>query len=249
MTFKPLFWPTVFTIPALIILLGLGTWQVQRLHMKTELLAQIEAKFDMSAGDLPAPDTWQNLKRETWNYTPVRAKGVFDHAHEFHVFTHLSDSKGRFTQAGYFVLTPFKLAGTDRSILVSRGFVPQNLKNADLRRAGQTEGLVALEGILRFSERPNSFTPEPDLKKNIWYGRDSAKMAGQLIEKKLPPLFIDLKTSEPKTSIPQAQAKKPIIKNNHLSYAITWYGIALGLIGVYILFHRKPNTRHKQKKK
>lgn len=249
MKFKPLFWPTVFAIPALIILLGLGTWQVQRLHLKTALLAQIDAKFDMSATPLPGPETWQDLKREKWNYTPVTTQGVFDHAQELHVFTHLSDDKGRFLQAGYFVLTPLKLSGSEYSILVSRGFVPKDLKKADLRPAGQSEGVVTLEGVLRFSEKPNSFTPEPDLKKNIWYGRDVSKMSAYLEAKKLAPFFIDLKNADPKTAIPQPKARKPVIRNNHLSYAITWYGIALGLIGVYIVLHRKPNTRQKQKSK
>lgn len=236
---KTLFWPTVITISALIILVCLGTWQVNRLGQKTTLLDQINSRFDLPAKPLPTPDQWQNIKKPAWNFTPVSLSGQFDHDFEFHVFTYMSDDKGRFKGAGYLVMTPFKLESSEDFVLVNRGFVPERFKQQQNRTDGLIEENISLEGVLRFSEQHNIFTPAPDMAKNIWFVRDAGKMAATIKGRNFAPFFIELRSSSHPVNLPLAHAKKPSLNNNHLSYALTWYGMACGLLVIFALYVRR----------
>ena len=136
--FRPRLAPTLFTVPALIVLLGLGTWQVQRLHWKEGLIAQREA---MVAAPPIAPP--QTLAEATANqFRHVAEDGVLLNDKEIYLAA-TSDS-GDF---GYQVLTPLQEAGGRRIDFVNRGFIPLELKDPKKRAAGR-----AVQA--RFTRRP-----------------------------------------------------------------------------------------------
>jgi surfeit locus 1 family protein len=225
--FRPTLWPSVFTGVAVVMLLQLGNWQLERLHWKRVLLQDIAAH--MALPPAPFPDAIQN--QGDWAYRPVTATGVFDHAHEIYLFAAGQNGGG----AGYQVITPLKRDGGG-VILVSRGWVPTGHKDPATRKAGQTPGRVTVTGLIRFSEKGNFFSPAHKPGENIWYVRDIPAMAGYL---GLAPAaaLIEADGSPNPGGWPKGGQTIIDIPNNHLDYALTWYGLALVLLVIYVVYH------------
>lgn len=234
--FRPAFWPTIFTVPALVLLLFLGTWQVQRLIWKLDLIASVED--GLKADPVPLPAHAANggaLDAATWNYRRVMVKGVFDHTREFHLLAH--SERGNF---GYHIITLLKRTDAPGHVLVSRGWVPAEDKEAARRPAGQVEGEQTITGIVRAPWDQGMFTPENDLKRNLWYSGNAAAMLAVAGVSDAPALFVDADAS---VTVPGGWPRpghtRLTFTNNHLAYAFTWYSGAVVLAVIYVLWHRR----------
>ena len=225
--------PTVFAVPVLLVLVGLGLWQLQRLQWKEGILARIEERLHGPAQPLPAPATWPALAASDFEYTRVEARGVFDHKREMLLFR---PAGGVEKQPGFHVYTPFQLDGSGRWIIVNRGFVPESLRAADTRRQGQVEGPVAVTGVLRAAESRSTFTPADDAARRLWYTRDPLAMAKAAGLAEAAPFTIDADETPNPGGWPRGGAAVVRIPNDHLSYALTWFGLAGTLVGVYLVF-------------
>lgn len=214
---------------ALAILLGLGTWQVQRLGWKEDLIATIEQR--VSADPRPLAEIEQLLASEgDVNYWPVTVEGTFRHAGERHFFaTHEGKS-------GYYVYTPLELQD-GRLLFINRGFVPFDLKDASKRQAGQVEGVVRLSGLARneLDGKPSMMVPDNDPAKNVFYWKDLQTMAatsgGGQPENYLR-FFVDADDAPNPGGLPVGGVTMISLPNSHLEYAITWYSLAAVLVGV-----------------
>lgn len=215
------------------ILIMLGTWQVQRMHWKEGLLATIDNRVHS------APVPLEEIERrfaETGDieYTPVTVSGTFIHSGERHFFaTHEG-------QSGFFVYTPLRLAD-QRVVLVNRGFVPYDLKDAAKRPTGQVEGEVTVTGLARnpLSEKPSFLVPENDTVKNVFYWKDRdvmAATAGLEPDVRIVPVFVDADTTPNPGGLPVGGVTLIDLPNNHMQYVITWYGLALALFGVFAVW-------------
>jgi len=231
MTFRPMLWPTLFGVIALAILISLGNWQMDRLAWKEGLLAKIEAGLSAEPGPLPASESWQDLDPVSLRYTPAEAVGRFVHEAEVHVY--ISSIEG---EPGYHVITPLELAAGGW-LLVDRGFVPIRRKEASTRMPGQVEGEVAVAGILISPDDANAFTPEPDLIKNVWYHRPIDRIADQAGLSPVFPLMLDADSTENPGGLPVGGQTRLELKNPHLGYAMTWYGLAATLLAIWLAFH------------
>ncbi len=245
-----LLWPTIATAIALSILLGLGTWQWNRKVWKEELIATIQARS--KAAPVDYYDVFQRPKgpsrpmalsevdgsRPSWEYLAVKVTGTFDHANERHVYTGIArPAGGGVGGQGYWIMTPFKIAGSDEALIVSRGFVPEGQKDPKLRSAGQIEGETTIVGLLRVAEPRATFTGANDASKNMWYLRNPAELfANSTAYRTQPGSFIDHLAPTPPGGLPASTAGRIDIPNRHLEYALTWWGLGLTLIGVYAAF-------------
>lgn len=213
-----------------VLLLSLGTWQVQRLQWKTELLQAIEARI---AAPPAALADMERRWSETGDvdYWPVEITGSFEHGGEQHFFaTH----KGH---AGYHVYTPMRLAD-QRVVFVNRGFVPFDRKDASTRQSGQVSGAVTVVGLARnrLDEKPSWVVPDNDQAGNIYYWKDLDAMALQLgldPAGQIVPFFVDAGDTPNPGGLPVGAVTMINLPNNHLQYAITWYGLAAALAGVF----------------
>lgn len=230
---RSLFWPTLVTIAGSAVLAGLGTWQMHRLTSKTQLIATVEARVNADPVPLPGQSEWPQLDLGRMEYRPVTAAGVFDHAHEFHVFTQLSQPRGRHGGPGYWIITPLLLDGGG-TVMVNRGFVPREFKDPTTRPAGQASGPVTVTGLIRAPERQQAFVPDNDRENNVWFFRDVAAMAAASGHSDVAPFLVDERASAVPGGLPQAGETQIVFRNDHLQYALTWYGLALCLAGVYI---------------
>ncbi len=212
-----------------IILIGLGSWQVERLRWKEALLATIDQRVRSEPVTVPQ---LAKLFAETGDvdYWPVSATGVFDHAKEQHFFaTHEGAT-------GYFVYTPLVQARGE-TVLVNRGFVPFDLKDPARRSEGQVKGEVTITGLARnpLAEKPSFIVPDNDPAKNIYYWKDLSLMARQIGLSRgdaLVAFFIDADATPNPGGLPKGGVTIIDLPNNHLQYAATWYGLAATLAGV-----------------
>jgi surfeit locus 1 family protein len=238
MQLKSLLLPLVATLVAVVILVSLGNWQVRRLAYKTDLAAHVADRLKASAVALPDRTSWATLDGEAADYTPVKLTGRFVPGREFHVFTSLMEPKGKVGGVGWFVFAPFIDAAGDE-VLVNRGFVPDAMKTAASRPDGLGDGTVTITGLLRRPEGSNLFTPSNDIAGNRWFTRDPVAMARTLdiAPDRTLPFYIDLdRAFTPPGGFPQAGETIVDFSNNHLGYAITWYGLAMTALGVFAAF-------------
>lgn len=175
------------------------------------------------------------LHPEAYAYRHVTLSGTFDHDREVHVFRPLEDAKGPAHGIGDLVLTPLRLA-SGAVVIVNRGFVPLERLDPATRIAGQIGGEVTLTGLMREPESRNLFTPADDAARNQWYTRDPAAIAATEGLGRVAPFTIDADASAVPGGLPQGGETLLDIPNNHLSYAMTWFGLALALVGVFAVY-------------
>jgi surfeit locus 1 family protein len=229
--FRPLFWPTVFTAPVLVLCLALGSWQIQRLFWKQELIAQREAA--VSAPPIAAPRSWEEAKDMEFRH--VTDEGFFLHDKE--IYLGATSEAG---QQGYQVLTPLR-EPSGRIVFVNRGFIPAELKDPAKRAAGQIAGAVRVQGLLRLppAEKPAWFLPDnrPDL--NYWFWVDLPAMSAADKLDHVAPFYIDADASPNPGGWPKGGVTRLALPNDHLQYAITWFSLAVALMVIYFLYHRR----------
>ena len=216
--------PSIAAACAFAVLIGLGTWQVKRLAWKEGLIATVTARLAAPPMQLPQPADWARLDPAGDEYRRVTFSAAFANDKEALVYTTGSSLRGGDTGPGYWVFTPARLAGG--AVMVNRGFVPEGRQNPATRPQGEIAGPVDIVGIMRWPERPGVFTPAAEPANNLWFSRDSTAIAAAKGVGPVAPFYVDQESPAAPGGLPQAGALKPSFPNNHLGYAITWYGLA-----------------------
>ena len=225
--FRPTLWPTVVTVLSLVTLIGLGSWQLQRLVWKTALIDEILARQAMAP--IPLPATIEDPP--ALRFRKVSVHGTFDHSREIHLFAHTERGN-----LGYQVITPLK-QDDGTWVLVNRGWVPDTRKDPATRAEGQVAGPVAITGTARPAWQRHMFLPDNDIATNHWFFGDIPAMAAHL-GLSVSPVFVEADATANPGGLPIG-GQTPIddIPNNHLQYALTWYMLAVALAGVYFVYH------------
>jgi surfeit locus 1 family protein len=223
---------------AFVVLIGLGTWQVERKAWKEALIAALTERLATPPESLPAPATWQNLDPSSDEYRRVKFTALFDHAAEALVYGAASAFRPDVSGPGDWVFTPARLAGGG-IVMIDRGFVPESRQDPKSRADGQISGPVEIVGAMRWPEPRHWFTPADDPAHNLWFSRDPQAIAAAkgLADKGLgtvAPFYIEQQAPVPPGGLPRPGKIVVNLPNNHLQYAITWYGLALALAGVFI---------------
>jgi surfeit locus 1 family protein len=220
------------------VLLGLGFWQLERRVWKEDLIARIEARTKAPVAPLPPETEWPSLTAERDEYRRVAAAGTLRHDKEVHVYTVVSEEKGRHAGPGYWVMTPLELP-SGASVIINRGFVPLGSKDPASRAAGQVAGGVTVTGLLRMPEQAGWFAPQNDPARDAWYRRDPAEIARVLKLERAAPFTIDADATPNPGGLPEGGRTRLNFPNDHLGYALTWFGLALALAGVFGVFARQ----------
>jgi len=227
MSFRPYLGLTIACAILFAILCGLGAWQLERLQWKLALIATVNSH--MAAAPVPL-DRILAMNRDEAQYRRVSLNGRFDHAREAYVFT---TDQGA---AVYHVLTP--LTTTDGKVLVvDRGEVPKEKLDPATRAAGNVEGEARVTGVWRVPDPPGAFTPPPDTAKRIWFSRDLAAIAATDHLTLAAPVVIEADAAPNPGGWPRGGQTVVSFRNQHLSYAVTWFGLALCLLGVWLAYH------------
>lgn len=225
--------PALATLAGVAVLVALGDWQLQRLAWKEALIAAVESRVHAPPVEAPAEAEWPKLKPADYEYRHVRLVGVYDASRQALVFRALGNPRGRYGGPGYLVMTPLRLAG-GAEVLVNRGFVPQERKDAALEGVKPTETVVT--GLMRASEERTWFTPADDPASGQWFTRDVDAMARAMELSRYAPFSVDADAGADPAALPEGGETIVAFPNNHLSYAMTWFGMAVALIGVFAAY-------------
>ncbi len=202
---------------------ALGVWQVHRLAWKRDLIARVDARIHTAP--VPAP----HAASAADEYRRVLVSGRFLNGKA--TLVQASTVRG----SGYWVMTPLV---TDRgfTVLVNRGFVPPEAKAAYDR----PDGRVMLTGLLRESEPGGGFLRTNDPGADRWYSRDVAAIAAKRgLHPPVANYFIDAEASPSPGALPVGGLTVVSFPNNHLSYALTWFALAIMSAGAYIFVMRQ----------
>lgn len=225
--FRPRLWPSLATLCALTVLVGLGSWQVERLRWKEDLIATRALQLAAAPEILPA----QSEDWAVWDFRRVEVRGAFRHDLEqlFGASTHDGE-------LGHHVLTPLVRAdGT--ALLVDRGWVPTDRAHPAARREGQAAGALTVTGIARYrgTDTAGWFTPANQPEARMWFSYDLPALQ-QALGLTLLPVVVEADDRPNPGGLPVGGLTRVELTNNHLQYAVTWYGLALTLAGVYLAF-------------
>lgn len=221
----------------IVLFAGLGTWQVQRLQWKLDLIERVDTRVHAAPVAPPDAAHWAQVAKDSHEYRHVRLAGrfLFDYSTPVQAVSELG--------AGYWLVTP--LCSVDGAIvLVNRGFIPA----ADAREryparraagnpcAGARGALHSLTGLLRIAEPGGGFLRENDPAKNRWFSRDVAGIAAARGLPNVAPYFVDAASGQDPAGAPDHPVGGLTVisfQNNHLVYAITWYALALMVAGAF----------------
>ncbi len=228
---RSLVWPSVFSLAMLCLFLGLGTWQVQRLHWKEGLIAARAAAVTAPPVSLPR----DLAEARALEFHRVGAKGTFQHAAELYLQAISKDGA-----IGYHIVTPLLLED-GRFLLVDRGFVPENRRDPATRSASADLGEVMVTGLLRLppAGKPSWFTPDNDVAGNHWFYVDLAAMAAADRIDRVLPFYLDADATPNAGGYPEGGQTNLDLPNDHLQYAITWYALAAAMPVLYVFWMLK----------
>jgi surfeit locus 1 family protein len=209
--------------------IALGTWQVERRAWKLDLIERVDQRVHAPAVPAPGPRQWPQISAAGDEYRRVQATGTFLHDRE--TLVQASTTLG----AGHWVITPMRQAdGT--VVLVNRGFVPPERRDPSSRGTDAPQGVTTVTGLLRITEPGGAFLRHNDPAGDRWYSRDVQAIAAARGLERVAPYFIDAQAASPAVagaaqSWPVAGLTVISFPNNHLVYALTWYGLALMVAG------------------
>ncbi|KAJ3985214.1 mitochondrial protein required for respiration [Lentinula detonsa] len=204
----------------------LGTWQIQRLKWKVNLIDELEEKLQLAPLILPRRINLSVIPE--FVFRKVLIRGKWDHEH-----TMLLVPRVREGVHGAHVVTPLvRKNGT--TILVDRGFVSNDY--VDNMSFTKEEGEVEVLGMLRTAQVRNRFTPDNLPEERKWYWNDVDGMAAYAggEDNNVQPVFVekifqghagdaDYCVSR---GIPVGRAATVDLRNAHLSYVLTWFGLS-----------------------
>ncbi|MEO8557487.1 MAG: SURF1 family protein [Rhodospirillales bacterium] len=227
--FRFALWPTLFTIPAVIMMLGFGVWQVERLAWKNDLIERLQTRTAAA----PVPLDQLSGKPADDEYRQIKLRGRFDHAHEMHLIARSLNGN-----TGYHIITPLIL-DDGRAVLVNRGWVPDERKDPARRAEGQVPGIVDVVAVTRLSQIPGWVTPNNQPAKNVWLYVDVAAMrqAGGIASSGSDYWFSANAAPNP-GGYPIGGQTQINLPNDHLQYAFTWFAFAVILSVIYLIYSR-----------
>jgi len=229
---KPTLLAWFFFLGGIITTVSLGIWQVQRLEEKTALIARIERGAGIHMKEVPSNDA----ALAALEFHRVRLQGAWVEDTEFHVAARYFKGEN-----GYHIFAPLALAD-GRTALVNRGWVPTKQKEIAMRPESVVRGKADVVAMVRIGADRNFFTPISQPEKNMWFGRDVAQMQKAAGLKNVIPATFDVVGAQDAKTLPVAFAGEIKLRNDHLSYIITWFGIALGMVVICVLSHRRKGA-------
>jgi surfeit locus 1 family protein len=228
---RPMLWPTLFSLPVLVVALGLAFWQLERREWKRDILDRIAVNQATQPMTLAELVKGPPLRHE---YGRVRIAGTFLHDKEFFLAARSLKNK-----VGVHVMTPLR-TDDGRIVLFDRGWLPSEMKDPARRAQSRPPGRVELAGIVRRTQERRQFVPENAPERNIWFHVDTPTMrriAGAPPDPVLDRFFLEADAEPNPGGFPVGGQTRLDIPNDHLQYAITWFLIGLSLVAVYLAFH------------
>jgi surfeit locus 1 family protein len=226
---------SILVVLSLLLMAGLtalGVWQLERRVWKLELIDRVAQRIHALPEPLPEPSTWTRINAADDAYRRVQVTGRLLHDRETLVQA-VTEHGG-----GYWVLTPLKTAA-GATVLVNRGFVPPEWRDASKRNDLEPHGEVEVIGLMRMTEPKGAFLHNNNPASDRWYSRDIPAIAAARGLVDVAPFFLDADATPNAGGWPKGGLTVVVFANNHLVYALTWFVLALMLAGATIFVVRE----------
>jgi surfeit locus 1 family protein len=142
---------------------------------------------------------------------------------------------------GYWVFALARLASGEL-IVVNRGFVPEGRQDPKYRGTVEMNGSIDMIGVLRWPEDRSFFAPADQPDSNLWFVRDPTAIAAAKGWGEIAPFYVELEGPQPRGGLPSVGPLKVSLRNAHLQYALTWYGLALVVAVLFVIRLRQPQS-------
>jgi cytochrome oxidase assembly protein ShyY1 len=238
----------IFTALTLALLIGLGVWQLQRRAEKHALIAQLTERLAAAPGALPSPAQWSALTPVRDEFRRVRFSATYESRPDAMVYSSGSAIRDDASGPGTWAFLPARLPGGG-TIVINTGFVQNTMQDRGQQdRAVMrlvTGQPVTLTGYIRFPESAGALTPQQNIAKRLWFTRDHMTIARALGWGEVAPFYIDLEQPVPERGVPKPGPLDVHLKDDHLQYAITWFGLAGAVLiafGVWVFGQRRERS-------
>jgi len=225
--FKPTLIPTLVTLILLPCMIWLGFWQLDRAEEKRGLLKDFEMNQKQPAVNMASITNPEQLVQ----YQKIEMQGMFDVQHQF-----LLDNKVYQGKAGYHVITPFKLSGSNKAILINRGWLPQGLSRQDLPMIPTPKHAVTLSGQIKLNPG-EGFNLGGDMNENSGWPRVVQNVEPDLLADYLgyPVLsLLVLQDAASEAGFVRDWYIKKIVPEKSTSYAVQWFALSIALVIIYL---------------
>lgn len=231
MAFRPTLWATALALPALVVLLALGTWQVQRLQWKNELIDTRAARIGapaVAASELRGP----GADPSTLEYRPITLAGRLRNDKAMILLNRVRGGR-----VGGHLVTPLELADGQGTVMIDRGWMGLS----ELRAfAGAPDDAVTVDGFVRLYMPPGYFVPANEPAANNWFFMNEAEMLAAADLSGPVGFYVQAGPNNvPPGTYPAGSVPDVNLRNSHLAYAVTWYALAGVLVVIFVLFHWK----------
>jgi surfeit locus 1 family protein len=221
------------------VLASLGAWQLQRRSEKHDLITALTERLATAPVALPPASQWPALTPARDEFKRVTLTATYEHKPDAMVYSSGSAVRTDVSGPGTWAFLPARLASGE-SVVVNAGFVQNTMQD----RAQQDRAVaplvtgqpVTLSGYLRFPEAAGPLTPAENADKRLWFTRDHIAMARVLNWGAIAPFYIDLESPVPASGTPKPGPLDVHLKDNHLQYAITWFGLAAMVLAAFAVW-------------
>jgi len=231
----------VFTLVMLALFVSLGVWQLQRRTEKHALIAALTERLAAAPAALPLPSQWGALTPARDEFRRVRFTAAYEHAPDAMVYSSGSAIRGDISGPGIWAFLPARLPHGE-TVVIDAGFVPNTMQERSLQDRAVSSLVtgepVTLTGYIRFPEQAGMLTPAENLAKRLWFTRDHLAMARILGWGEVAPFYIDLETPVPASGVPKPGPLEVHLKDDHMQYAITWFGLAGAMVIAFAVWWR-----------
>ena len=235
----------IFSLAMLALCIGLGLWQLQRRAEKHALIAALTERLAGVPGALPQAPDWSALTPERDEFRRIRFSATYQPRPDAMVYSSGSAVRDDVTGPGTWAFLPATLASGE-TVVINTGFVQNTMQDRAQQDRAVTRLIttqpVTLTGYLRFPETAGSLTPAENTAKRLWFTRDHLAMARTLGwgegGKPVAPFYIDLEAPVPASGLPKPGPLTVRLKDNHLQYAVTWFGLAGVVLVAFVVWWR-----------
>jgi cytochrome oxidase assembly protein ShyY1 len=219
----------LFTLVMVALFVGLGVWQLQRRTEKHALIAALTERLAAAPEALPPSSQWSALKPARDEFRRVRFTATYAQLPDAMVYSSGSAIREDISGPGTWAFMPAALP-TGETVVINAGFTQNTMQDRELQDRSVTRLItsepVTLTGYIRFPEAAGMLTPPENLAKRLWFTRDHLAMARVLGWNEVAPFYIDLEQPVPASGIPKPGPLEVHLKDDHLQYAVTWFGLA-----------------------
>jgi surfeit locus 1 family protein len=229
---RSLLLPGIVAVAAFAILIALGVWQLERKVWKENLIATLAELASAPPSALPPRGQWQSLTPAAAEFRRVTVRAAFVPGREARVYSAGAALRDDVKGTGYFAFSPARLPDGS-AVVVNRGYVDNPNPNESLKPIALPGAAIDIVGALRWPEQPGWFVTPFSERQDLWFARDHRAMAARYGWGDVAPFYVEMESPAPQGGVPRPGKLAVKLRNDHFGYALTWFGLAAVLLGVF----------------